>query len=321
MGLREITGWGKGQSATGAEPAGDNVGTCMTALVEGVAEAMPRIDEKTYSEFRGTAARMALQIPDRMENADRMTVVNAILHEFENYRIGVENALRERQKGWRSLTGKMAREMLSSQGVKADSPAALPLIEGVDRLTTADEIREYRELLDGFLKLRTAGEEAARISPLKVADTSTSNENAAGLLGGGAAVEQLRKVMERGLTGFVVIFRLSCLEMVSRRFGPEAVEDCLMAVSAFLTSSLHSDDMIFHWSDSSLVAILLGRPNDHILTAELNRIAAKNSDINVNIGGRSIMLRIPFSFELTPIERLKTAEDLYKINLQETKKR
>lgn len=320
MGLRGITSWGKGAVAAEAEPAPDNIGTCMTALVEGVAEAMPRIDPNTYSEFRGTAARMALQIPDRMDNSDRMTVVNAILHEFENYRIGVENTLRERQKGWRSLTARLARELLTSMAVKLDSPAAQPLVEGTDRLTTAEQIKEYRELLDGFLKLRQASEEA-KISPLKVADTSTSNENAAGLLGGGAAIEQLGKVIERGLTGFVVIFRLSCLEMVSRRFGPEAVEDCLMAVSAFLTSSLHSDDMIFHWSDSSLVAILLGRPNDHILTAELNRIAARNTDINVTIGGRSIMLRIPFSFELTPIERLKSAEDLYKVFLQDTKKR
>jgi GGDEF domain-containing protein len=319
MGL--MTGWGKGQSASKEEPPADNVGTCMTALVEGVAESMPRIDPKTYSEFRGTAARMALQIPDRMEDSDRMTVVNAILHEFENYRIGVENALRERQKGWRALTVKLAREMLTSLGLKLDSPAAQPLVEGIDQLTSAEQIGEYRELLDGFLKQRAAGEQEAKISPLKVADTSTTNENAAGLLGGGAAVEQLKKVMERGLTGFVVIFRLSCLEMVSRRFGPEAVEDCLMAVSAFLTASLHSDDMIFHWSDSSLVAILLGRPNEHILTAELNRVSARNSDINVNIGGRLIMLRIPFSFELTPIERLKTAEDLYRIYLQETKKR
>ncbi|MGD0941711.1 MAG: diguanylate cyclase [Terracidiphilus sp.] len=321
MNLKQMAGWGKGAAAAEAEPAGDNIGNCLTALVEGVAESMPRIDDKTYSEFRGTAARMALQIPDRMENAGRMTVVNAILHEFENYRLGVENALRERQKGWRSLTAILAREMLVSLGLKLDSSTAQPLIEGIDRLTTAEQITEYRELLDGFLKLRATSEEGGKISSLKVADTSTSNENAAGLMGGGAAIEQLRKVIERGQTGFVVIFRLSCLEMVSRRFGPEAVEDCVMAVSAFLTSSLHSDDMIFHWSDSSLVAILLGRPNEHILTAELNRIAQKNTDINVSIGGRSIMLRIPFSFDLTPIERLKTAEDLHKIYLQEIRKR
>ena len=85
-----------------------------------------------------------------------------------------------------------------------------------------------------------------------------------------------------------------------------------MAVSACLTAGLHSEDVIFHWSDSSLVAMLLGRPNEHLLDAELRRIVSKNSDINVNIGGRSIMLRIPLSFDLTPIDRFKSADDLYK---------
>jgi GGDEF domain-containing protein len=282
---------------------------------------MPRIDAKSSSEFRGTAARMALQIPDRMDNADRLAVVRTVLHEFESYRTGVETALRDRQKNWRGLTATLVRELLTAFGVNATSPSAQPLIEGIELLTTAEEIKDYRSLLDGFLQLRCANSEGAKISPLKVADTSTTNENAAGLLGGGAAVEHLRKAMERGASGFVVVFRLSCLEMVSQRFGPEAVEDSLMAVSAFLTESLHSDDAIFHWSDSSLVAILLGRPNEHLLNAELHRIAAKNSDINVNIGGRSIMLRIPFSFDITPIEDFKNADDLYKLSLQNAKKR
>ncbi|MGA2350484.1 MAG: hypothetical protein ABSF70_08645 [Terracidiphilus sp.] len=321
MGLREMTGWGKGQPAASAGAGADNIGTCLTALVEGVAESMPRIDAATYNSFRGTAARMALQIPDSMEDSERLKVVNAILHEFENYRIGVENALRERQKNWRSLVAKLARELLTALGVKEDAAIGLPLTEAIDQLTTAEQLKDYRELLNGFLELRSADKEANKISPLKVADTSTGNENAAGLMGGGAAVEQLRNVMARGATGFVAIFQLSCLEMVSRRFGPEAVEDCLMAVSAFLTASLHSDDAIFHWSDSSLVAILLGRGNEHLLEAELRRIASKNSDINVNIGGRFIMLRIPLTFELTPIESFKTADDLYKLSLQGAKKR
>jgi GGDEF domain-containing protein len=316
-----MAGWGKSEAGGDGKPVADNTGTCMTALVEGVAEAMPRIDAKTYAEFRGTAARMALQIPDRMENADRQVVVNAILHEFENYRHGVEEALRDRQKNWRSLTAKLAHALLTALGIDASSPLALSLTDGIDQLTTGEQIRAYRGLLDSFLELRAPGAEAAVISPLNVADTSTANDNAAGLMGGGAAVEHLRKVMLQEATGFVVIFRLSCLEMVSRRFGPEAVEDCLMAVSAFLTVSLNSDDAIFHWSDSSLVAILLNRANDHLVTAELNRIAQKNSDINVNIGGRFIMLRIPFSFDLIPIERFKTVNDLYKLSLPDAKKR
>jgi GGDEF domain-containing protein len=316
MGLR----WGKSQSEAGEEATPDNTAQCMTALVEGVAESMPRIDPATYSSFRGTATRMGLQIPDTMDNAERMKVVHAILHEFENYRIGVENALRERQRHWRLLTGKLVKELLTAMNVKPDVAAALPLSEDIEKLTTGEELKLYRDLLDGFLAMRSSGEAEAKISPLKEADTSTANDNAAGLMGGGAAVEHLRKVMERGLTGFVAIFRLSCMEMVSQRFGPEAVQDCLMAVSACLTAGLHSEDAIFHWSDSSLLAILLGRPNEHLLDAELRRIAAKNSDINVNIGGRSIMLRIPLTFELTPIDRFKSANDLYKLSLQGVKK-
>jgi GGDEF domain-containing protein len=294
---------------------------CMTALVEGVAEAMPRIEAATYASFRGTATRMGLQIPDTMDNAERMKVVHAILHEFENYRIGVENVLRERQKHWRLLTSRLVKELLIALDVQPDIAAALPLTDDIVQLDTGEQIKEYRDLLDSFLTKRNAGQEEARNSSLKEADTSTANDNAAGLMGGGAAVEHLRKIMERGIPGFVAIFQLSCMEMVSQRFGPEAVQDCVMAVSACLTAGLHSEDAIFHWSDSSLLAILLGRPNEHLLEAELRRIVAKNSDINVEIGGRSIMLRIPLTFELTPIDRFKSASDLYKLSVQGMKKR
>jgi hypothetical protein len=89
-----------------------------------------------------------------------------------------------------------------------------------------------------------------------------------------------------------------------------------MAVSAFLIASLHSDDGIYHWSESSLIAVLQGRPSEQILAAELNRIAAQNRESSINVSGRTIMLRIPLAFELTPISRLRSAEDLYRISAQ-----
>ena len=103
--------------------------------------------------------------------------------------------------------------------------------------------------------------------------------------------------------------------MISQRFGSEAVEDCLMAVAAFLTQSLRSEDTIYHWSDSSLLAILQGRANEQILTAELQRIMYQNRETSVNIGGRATMLRIPLSFDLTSIDHLQSADDLCKITL------
>jgi len=156
---------------------------------------------------------------------------------------------------------------------------------------------------------------------LRTADCSTANDNAAGLRGGGSALEHLRKIMGDGGDGFIVLFRLSCLDVISQRFGPEAVEDCLMAVSAFLTAGLQSDDSIYHWRDSALMAILQGRYSEFIVSAELVRIISQNRESSINVAGRPIMLRLPISFEVTPINRLKTADDLLKISAHQAAKR
>jgi GGDEF domain-containing protein len=206
-------------------------------------------------------------------------------------------------------------ELLKSLAI--DPAAANPegLLRRIAGVTSAANIEDYRQQMELFLHPSGADSAPAEASQFRKADHTTANDNAAGLRGGGSAIEHLRGVMERGDKGFIVLFRLSCLNMISQRFGPEAVEDCLMAVSAFLTQSLHSDDGIYHWSDSSLLAILQGRANEQILTAELERIVMQNRETSVKLGGRSTMLRIPITFDLTPIERLQSAEDLYKITL------
>jgi hypothetical protein len=63
-----------------------------------------------------------------------------------------------------------------------------------------------------------------------------------------------------------------------------------------------------------------GRPSEQILTAELQRIASQNRDCSIKVAGRTIMLRIPLAFDLTPISRLRNAEDLYRLSAQQTSK-
>jgi hypothetical protein len=63
-----------------------------------------------------------------------------------------------------------------------------------------------------------------------------------------------------------------------------------------------------------LLALLQGRVSGQIVTAELRRIASNNREVTVVIDGRTVMLRIPLEFELTPIDCLRSANDLYKIS-------
>ena len=314
MNLRQIGAWGA-QHPSGNEAVQlPNADRSLTLLIEGAALGMPEIDGAEYSVFRQRMGQLALQTPDRLPEHEKLAAIREILREFENYRKAGENTLRERTAAWRAITGDLLSELLARLGISPTKPAAASLLNRIPGLLTTGELSEFASALADFLHPTDAHGNAQDIlSPLNRTDHTTVNLNAAGLRGGGSAVEHLERILSSG-RGSVVIFRLSCLGMIFERFGAEAVEDCLMAISAYLTHSLHSDDAIYHWSDSSLLAILQGRANEQILAAELNRIAAQNRDITIQIGGRTIMLRVPLAFDIHPVSSFRCADDLLKLS-------
>jgi GGDEF domain-containing protein len=315
MNMRQITSRGPVHPSGGKAAELPNPERFLTLLVEGAALGVPEVDTQLYKEFRDHVAKLALQLPDRLPNEEKLAQIRDVLHGFESYRNRTESELRNRTSQWHALVTLLFTELLKSLGIDPSASSPDALLRRIAGVASAASVDDYRQRTELFLHPAGAGSTPSEASQFRAAGHSTANDNAAGLRGGGSAVEHLKQLMESGAKGFIVLFRLSCLNMINQRFGPESVEDCLMAVAAFLTQSLHSDDAIYHWSDSSLLAILQGRANEQILTAELERIAMQNRETTVNIGGRSTMLRIPITFDLTPIERLQSADDLYKITL------
>ena len=307
---------GKGPAQPPGEAALANQERYLTLTVEGAALGVPEIDGEMYKQFRANVARIALQLPDRLPDEEKLAQIRAVLREFENYRRAAEEELRNRTAEWRSVASFLFSELLKALGIDAGSKQPDEIARRIAAAISAEKVLRLREQLDSFLHPSGANSSPAEASRLQAADRSTANDNAAGLRGGGSAIEHARRIMANHGKGFIVLFRLSCLNMINQRFGPEAVEDCLMAVAAFLTENLQSDDAVYHWSDSSLLAVLEGRANEQILNAELERIIARNRETSVNIGGRATMLRIPLTFDVTPVERLQAPDDLYKITLQ-----
>jgi GGDEF domain-containing protein len=310
MNLKPFPASGKEDLTSRPEVRGSE--RCLTHLAEGAALNMPVIDDLVYHTFREAIATMARQLPDRLSDSDALPVIKSILKEFENYRKGVDASLRERQAAWRTLAGNLLRDLLGTLGIDPASTSAAPLLNRIAALSTGEQIEAFRAHLEDYL--RPGGGQIERGSALKTADRSEANDNAAGLRGGGAAQQNLKAILDRGVDGFVVLFRLSCLDVIGERFGIEAIHDSLMAIAAYLTQALRTDDAVFHWSDSSLLAILETPATEQILTAAMQRIANSNRDITIKIGGRNVMLRIPLTFELTPISRFRGPEDLLKLS-------
>jgi GGDEF domain-containing protein len=299
----------------GEERTMDEAARTLTLLAEGAALAVPEIDTEACRDFRGKVRALAARLPDRLPEEEKLALVRSLVNEFDVYRKSAETELRNRAKEWRAVVELLLLDLLRSLGIQEGITNASQLLKRIAGVNSADEVGRLHDAIDLFLHPQGAGSAPVEASQFRTANHSTENDNAAGLRGGGSAIAHLEHIMEQGGRGYIVLFRLSCLNMIHQRFGDETVQDCLMAVAAFLTQSLHSDDQTYHWSDSSLLSILQGRVNEQILTAELERIVLKNRETCVNIGGRATMLRIPITFDITPIDQLQTAEDLLKINL------
>jgi GGDEF domain-containing protein len=298
-------------SEDAAAPSGQRY---LTLLAEGAAMNMPVIDEARYEEFRARVTELALQLPDRLPDEEKSALVRSVVQEFERYRDAVEGEMRNRSAAWRTLAGSLFADLANSLGLES-TPQTGSLAKKIHAISTACEIESCSSQLKSLLHPDGPESAPAGVTGLKAADFSTANHNAAGLRGGGSAIEHVRSIKENNGGGFVAIFHLGALTMVQQRFGPETVQDCLMSVSAFLTENLRSNDVIYHWSDSSLLAILQGRATDQIVGAELEHIAMKNNETTVVVAGRPTMLRIPITFEVFPIEKLQSADDLQVLTL------
>jgi len=320
MSAMQKSSWSTGVGGKGGSPI-YNPELCLTLLVEGTSLGVPEVDTESYKRFRANVEHLVHQLAGQLPAEDKLALIHSVIHEFEVYRGESEAAIRDQLAGWRGLVAKLFEKLLMSLGIEPQAPDAFSISQRIRHIFTAAEIHAWDERLDAYLQPAMGTPLADNTSArLRATDSSMANDNATGLPGGGAAMSRVDALIRQSSQGFVVLFRLGCLELISERFGDEAVQDSLMAISSYLTKSLHREDTVYHWSDTTLMAIVVGRTNQHILAAELKRIATQNRDVNINIGERIVMLRIPIEFDVIPISRLRNADDLRKLNLESTYK-
>ncbi len=315
-----MTSWSQGFDGKEQEenPKGLRAGESLTRLLDALAKNTPAIDARAREQLSAAIAGVIKKSPDRLHEGEKIKLVQTVVRELEHYRSATEEALHEQLDGWRGLVKKLVHEVGARGSANADEPGFHRLMADIATLSTKQDLQDYSELLQTVLHTPSPRNRVADKRPSIQNDTCAANDNAAGLPGGGAAVAHLQSVLDRCQVGFVAVIQLSCMNVIEERFGITAVEDCVMAVSAFLTERLESDDAIYHWNDTTLLAIFEGRNNKGILSKELERIASQNRDITININDRTVLIRVPLAFELSPVSGFHSGDDLYKFSPSKT---
>jgi GGDEF domain-containing protein len=308
-----MTGFNKPRSQESAASSTESSGRFLTLLTDGISVNMPDIGTESYREFRANLVRLGLQIPDRLPDDDKLRIIQGIIHEIERYRQAVDDEFRERRNGWRALAAMMLRYILGLLNIDPSSSEAAALLQRIASLLHGAETQSFRVLLTDFLRLHDQSDSSGTRSSLRDASRSVSNDNATGLRGGGVAVKHLKELIAKDILGFIVIFRLGCMDVIEDRFGMNAVQDTLMAVASYLTHALRNEDTVYHWSDNALLGILPSSASQKAMLSAVQRIIDNNRDITIQVDNHTVMVRVPLDFEVFPINLMRSPEDLYKL--------
>jgi GGDEF domain-containing protein len=290
-------------------------------LLEGAAINLPQIDPEIHRRFRSGILRSSISLVEPQSEQNLLNIIAILVQCFETYRSESEVELEARHKEWRQIVSALMHQLASRDNIDPRSPLWASLSKSLADAHMAEEIQQFKGKLLRVFEASAEENAAKRGKEAEEQDRSTANDNAAGLRGGGAAIQHVSTMIANSRPGYVCLFRLSCLDVVGERFGPEGIQDCLMAVSAFLIQNMRAEDLVYHWSESSLLAVCDRKIREDILSAELNRVLARNREFTINIGDRAIMLRIPVDLQLFPISNFRSGEDLQNLagsrNLQE----
>ncbi len=302
--------WRNGESHSAKGAPGAIERRALGLLLEGAAINQAQIDLPAYRRFRSAILRDSIHLSEPQEETNLLKNVSSIVSEFESYRTDSETTLEGRQKEWRQTISQLVGMLAAQLQIDPKSHDLTSISVELNAAVTSEEIEQLRISLHHLFHRSSEQIAAVQAELADEQDRSTANDNAAGLRGGGAAIEQVRSMIAQAKPGYIALFRLSCLDVVGERFGAEGIQDCLMAVSAFLIETMRSEDTVYHWSESSLLAVCDRKVREDIITAELNRVLAHNRDFTIKIGDRTIMLRIPIDMQLFPITYFNSAEDL-----------
>ena len=206
----------------------------LTLVVEGAALGVPEIDSAVYSAFRSSVGKLALQLPDRLPDEEKLAQIRAVCASSKAIAKPAKPSCATAPPIGARWFSFLFRELLKSLGIDSSLANADSCAQD-GGVVSAEHIEELRGQMESFLHPCRR-----ELSPGRGVTVPTADHYHGQRQCGRAARRRQRHrapagIMASGGKGFIVLFRLSCLNMINQRFGPEAVEDCLMAVAAFLT--------------------------------------------------------------------------------------
>lgn len=259
--------------------------------------------------------------PDQM-----LATLGSILSTVRDYNhqasIDVDNGRRELQRMIIMLTKAMARQL---DGGQRNSTVLDTFERQVGKASELDDLKTVRASLETCLasiqieRSRQATEQASLremvntvVTNPAVAESfaSEGEDPLTGLPNMTSAQARLAEIIQTGVTAYAVAIRLDSLQIINARYGRQAGDDFILRATQLLAQYLQPNDLLFRWSGSAFLAILVRPHTIGVVRAEIERLAGKLREHTTMLGNSSVVFRICASSTCLPIRRYSDIEAL-----------
>jgi CheY-like chemotaxis protein len=135
-------------------------------------------------------------------------------------------------------------------------------------------------------------------------------EGPTGLPGPTQAREHLAPSMGLDPLCFVVLLKIATLQTLEKRYGEDAAGDFLNVTAQFLMQTFRSEDRFFHWERDVLMVVARRNVSAEAVRTEIARLTSVRREHVMEVNGRSIMIASPIAFDLLPVSRFLTFEEM-----------
>lgn len=266
-----------------------------------------RFDDRTpsYSEFHEKMSQMARKLTECSTVDDKFLALQQTLYEIHRYQEGKAKDLQKPEFTWRALAATLLCALFTPNDAKRLSARE-------DRLLGEAMLRNLNEGMDTFQDAMRSHPRLNAENTRPVEDWRPSFEkdsNPTSLRCGDEALNRIEGMLERQAKGYVIVFRLGCLDLVGERFGLEAVEESLRSVSAYLADSIRRYAELFFWNESTFATIVETRAPEKALRTTIVHIINNNRSAFVQVEDHLVLLQMPLEFEMFPISSIQSAKE------------
>jgi GGDEF domain-containing protein len=299
---------GRKEERSAADRKVEALSRIVSVLLQGISLHAFEFDPAAAEAFHIAIGKLRSQIGLIEDEDSALLMAGAAIRLLEENTAAAEGHLHARHIEAEKIVALLADAFLDAAGASEEAMVRVKEIErDLARARGAEALIAGRlRMAASISAIREAGAAANRVEDTSAGET----DGVTGLPDSAHGAAAIAEVWNSREDYFAALFAAERLDAINLRFGFEAGDQVLQALSQHLGQQTGIDDRLFRWRGPCIMALMRRRlPESHV-AAEAARMAASRLEHAISIRNRDAIVSISTAWNLFPLAGSRTVQQM-----------